>query len=216
LNNFYKQKKTSASCPIEIKKRKTRKSCEHNMTPKHNGEQKCDKSMCNKCKSHDCKCAFKKSELFCTTDNIALNVDVLPGVDVWQTIANLEVCQENCSKVLHKVCGLVSIGLTNFSPTEPLFRSIQLTIEFRIVDEFGHEICRHEFNLAQDVTIPASPFATDPTTLIVDLPICFICCDRPIICKPNTVYRLQVSGEEDAGGSFVRDFSWEAIVWKDC
>ncbi|WP_349346931.1 hypothetical protein [Priestia megaterium] len=160
-------------------------------------------------KSDECKskCDFKKSHLFCTSDNGVLNIDVLPGTEFWQNVAILKVCQEDCSEVLHKVSGIVSTTATSFGT--PTRTTIILNISFRIIDELGKEVCQHTFNFAQDVTPPAN------TTVTVDFPFCFSCCDRPRQCETNTIYRLQVSGENEIL-SIVRDATWEAIVWENC
>lgn len=165
------------------------------------------KFKCNKCKSDKCKCGFKRSKLFCTTDNGTQNIDVLPGVDFWQHVASLKVCQEDCSEVLHKVSGVVSASAS--SGGAPTLNTIILDLTFRIIDEFGKEVCRRDFNFAQDVTPPIE------TRVTLDFPFCFNCCDRPRQCDSKTIYRLQVSGEI-ARLSFVRDVSWEAIVWESC
>ncbi|PFN04594.1 MULTISPECIES: hypothetical protein [Bacillus cereus group] len=154
-----------------------------------------------------CKCDFKKSKLFCTSENGTLNIDVLPNVDFWQNVATLKVCQEDCSEVLHTVSGIISSAATSFGI--PTLTTILLNNTFRIIDEFGREVCQHTFSFSQDVTAPAN------TTVAVDFPFCFQCCDRPRQCESNTTYRLQVSGESE-NLSLIRDTSWEAIVWENC
>ncbi|MGE7947185.1 hypothetical protein [Lysinibacillus sp. NPDC093688] len=155
-----------------------------------------------------CNCGFNKSKLFCTSDNGVLNVDVLPGVDFWQTVATLEICQENCSEVLHEVTGLVSLPFLNTSAT-PDHETIIFNLTFRIIDEFGKEVCRHNFNYGQDVTIPPN------TSITIDLPFHFKCCDKPRQCECNTTYRLQVSSTSSIE-TIIRDVTWAAIVWENC
>jgi hypothetical protein len=152
-----------------------------------------------------CKCDFQKSQLFCSSDNGVLQIDVLPGADFWQNVADLKICQEECSEVLHEVTGMASLPFVNTSDT-PSETTRIFNLTFRIIDEFGKEVCRHNFNYGHDVTIPAN------TSITIDFPFHFKCCDRPRQCECNTPYRLQVSSTSDEA-VLVRDVTWAAIVW---
>jgi hypothetical protein len=171
-------------------------------------ENKKDHNKKEKCKNDECKCGFKKSKLFCTSDNGVIQIDVLPGADFWQTIATLKICQEDCSEVLHEVTGLDSSPFQNTGDT-PRTDTTIFNLTFRIIDEFGKEVCRHNFNYGQDVTLPPD------TNITIDFPFHFKCCDRPRQCECNTIYRLQVSANSNVT-TLIRDVTWTAIVWNNC
>lgn len=157
------------------------------------------------------KCDFKKSKLFCTTENGGQSVFTRPGVISPRTVASLEVCQKNCSEVLHDVCGVFSVVAASLDV--PFTTPLLFNVTFRIIDEFGEEVCQRTFNVAKNVTAPVN------TLLTIDFPFCFNCCDTPLQCEANTTYRLQVSGETTSqlilfGAAFVRDITWAAIVWE--
>ncbi|PFN04588.1 hypothetical protein, partial [Bacillus cereus] len=152
-------------------------------------------------------------KLFCTSDIGRLLIPVPPNISLnsKQNIATLEICQENCSEILHQVCGVVS---TRAIVVGAGITTIFINLTFRIINEFGEKICQHTYNFAKNVTLPAN------TSVTVDFPFCFQCCDTPQQCESNTIYRLEVSGESTEAlgveASIIRDTSWTAIVWENC
>lgn len=161
-------------------------------------------------KIEHCNCGFTKSKLFCTSDNGVVNFDVLPGVDFWQTVATLEICQEDCADVLHDVSGVAAT--TAFSSPDGAPTIINFDVKFRIIDEVAKEVCQRSFNFSKTVT----PNVPSGERVTVDFPFYFKCCDRPRQCESNTTYRLQVSSETTSGNAPLRDVDWTATVWENC
>lgn len=155
-----------------------------------------------------CNCGFNRSKLFCSSDNGGLVLDIPPIADFWQNVATLQICQENCSDVLHEVTGLAAAALSNTTPSPELETAI-FNLTFRIIDELGKEVCRQNFNYGQDVTLPAN------TSITLDFPFHFKCCDKPRQCECNTTYRLQVSTTNNVL-LLLKDVTWAAIVWENC
>lgn len=160
------------------------------VTHKHNWSSNKDEEQCEP----------QKSKLFCTSDNGLLSAGFNFPIDQWQTLATLKVCEEECSDVLHDVCGIVS--------TVTVGPSINIIQKFRIIDEVGREVCQHTFNFFEDVS--------SATAITVDFPFKFKCCDEPRHCKCNTTYRLQTAtgGIPENRRVMARDVTWAAIVWE--
>ncbi|WP_349346932.1 hypothetical protein [Priestia megaterium] len=174
---------------------------------------------CNSCSKQDSefnngkfKCDFNRSKLFCTSDAGGLSVGIQPGLDFWKDIATLKICQEGCSEILHEVCGVASTIAFTTPPGTPT--TLIFNISFRIIDEFGREVCQHTFNFARNVTV-----SDLDTRITVDFPFSFNCCDVISQCESNTTYRLQVSAESTnaigVDAVIIRDVTWSAIVWEN-
>ncbi|MGE7954756.1 hypothetical protein [Lysinibacillus xylanilyticus] len=166
--------------------------------------------------NHECskesKCNFKKSQLFCTSHNDDLFFTIINENDTQlqlrNTVATLKVCQEDCSSILHDICGVIH---TTFTPSSSTF--FKFSILFSIIDEFGREICEH--TVGSSIIVQSS---TEVTTL--NFPFCIKCCDRPHSCDSKMTYRLQAKLLDAFGGAsgafVIRDVAWSAIVWENC
>jgi hypothetical protein len=168
--------------------------------------------------SKDSKCNFKRSQLFCTSNNddLVITTSTLLGLQFRSTVATLEVCQEDCSSVLHDICGVLHAII----PPEavPFSFRVRIDILFRIMDEFGREVCQHPVSYAMDVLPNDSDSQNLP--VILNLPFCIKCCDRPHSCDSKMNYRLQVDAlpapNNNLVGVVIRDVTWSAIVWENC
>ncbi|MFD1707908.1 hypothetical protein ACFSCZ_14375 [Siminovitchia sediminis] len=175
-----------------------------------------DRCSCNKKKRDKGKCDFKKSRLFCTSNNHDVVLEDLTDFQFKVTVATLDICQENCSTVEHDICGVLHSLVAAANNPQPITAATNL--QFRIIDEFGREVCQHQVSFNFDVTPPNDAVTDKP--YILNLPFCISCCDRPRACDSKVTYRLQVDSLDLAPGAnlripVIRDVAWSAIVWED-
>ncbi|MFD1707910.1 hypothetical protein ACFSCZ_14385 [Siminovitchia sediminis] len=178
------------------------------------GSRNRDTCRCDVRKKDRDKCNYKKSRLFCTTSNEKVVIESETQFQLRLTLAELEVCNEGCSPVLHDICGVLHSLILPVDTPEPVTPAVNL--QFRIIDEFGREVCQRHISFAFDITPPRDANGTDP--LFINLPFCIKCCDLPRSCDPKTTYRLQVDSLDQPPELLtvvIRDATWTAIVWED-
>ncbi|MFD1707909.1 hypothetical protein ACFSCZ_14380 [Siminovitchia sediminis] len=128
-------------------------------------------------------------------------------------VAALEVCHDDCSPVLHKICGVIHTLIEPVPAPQP--RTQTFNVDFRIVDEFGREVCQQQVSYAFTITPPDIAVTDIPS--VINLPFCIKCCDRNHQCDRTLIYRLLVDGLEASTSPFrvIRDVTWTAITWEN-
>ncbi len=156
----------------------------------------------------DCKpkkaCNPVKSQLFCISNVGATRFEGEEDeMVIWQDLAELKICGEKCSKVLHDVSGIIHARFEGNSGTAAV-----ADFQFRIIDEFGKVVCERRIRYA-------ASFDEDTEVLF---PFSFKCCDELRGCDKWQKFRLQADLLDERlaenNDIWVQDIDWSAIVWE--
>ena len=153
------------------------------------------------------RCNPVRSELFCVTNVGATHFEGEEDeLVIWQDLAELTICGEECSQVLHTVSGVIHVRFEDSDNTAAV-----ADFQFRIIDEFGREVCSRRIRYA-------AAFPEDVGDTEVLYPFSFRCCDELRGCDIRPTYRLQADLLDERlaenNDVWVQDIDWTAIVWE--
>lgn len=126
---------------------------------------------------------------------------------IWQDIAELKVCGEECSPVFHEITGSIHVTFEDSDETPGV-----ADFEFRVIDEHGKVLCKKRVRYA--VGVPENI-----GDLEIIAPFHIKCFDKLDRCDDkHHTYRLQADllDERLAKNNtvWVQDVDWAAIVWE--
>ncbi|MGI6544023.1 MAG: hypothetical protein ACOX44_13395 [Limnochordia bacterium] len=151
-------------------------------------------------------CNPTASQLFCVNNVGAVRFEGDEDeLVLWQDLATLKLCGENCAQVLHTVSGNIHAIFTGVADTAAV-----ADFQFRILDSFGREVCTRRIRYAAELP-------SEENTEII-FPFTFTCCDELRGCEAWQQFRLQADLLDERlalnNDVWVQDLDWSAIVWE--
>ncbi|HHT27407.1 MAG TPA: hypothetical protein GXZ82_09200 [Firmicutes bacterium] len=151
-------------------------------------------------------CNPSVSQLFCVNNIGAVRFEGEEDeLVLWQDLATLKLCGENCSQVLHTVSGNIHAVFTGDNDVAAV-----ADFQFRILDSFGREVCTRRIRYAAELP--------DEENTEIIFPFTFTCCDELRGCDSRQQFRLQADLLDERlalnNDVWIQDLDWSAIVWE--